>query len=165
MSLNVGMSRACGLSYCIFLSYAKEFYLVSAVGCSRWVGSLHVSKRGYVFLLGRGAPSQVKVIPEIRPPIPATQLRSRSVYRSLGTFISKTPSRTQSQTGNVRDTISACRSSLEAMYRCEFTPVPPSELTPRCFLFLFSSLPFSLSGGTIGHRWRANRICPTCGAV
>ena len=31
----------------------------------------------------------------------------------------------------------ACRSSLEAMHHCEFTPVPPSELTPRCFFFVF----------------------------
>ena len=42
MSLDVGMSRACGLSCCIFLSYAKEVYFVSAVGCSRSLGSLHV---------------------------------------------------------------------------------------------------------------------------
>ena len=31
----------------------------------------------------------------------------------------------------------ACRSSLEAMHHCEFTPVPPSELTPRYFIFVF----------------------------
>ena len=36
----------------------------------------------------------------------------------------------------------ACRSSLEAMHHCEFTPVPTSELTPRIFFVFFSLLAF-----------------------
>lgn len=154
-----------------FLVIRKEVCFVSAA--SIWVGSLYVSKRRYVsclwpfvsfFFVGcKGGLSSLagRSVAEIYPP---TQLLSRSVYRSLGTCICKALPRTQSQICVCTTQFRACNISLEVVHHCECTPVPSFELTPRCF-FCFLPCLFICQEEPVGPRWRANRICPTRGAI